>query len=890
MMEPPMADVSTSSANDTPVATPTLDSVDESSHVASESPSVSDVNLQVPKGLSGQHPGSDLEALLKQHEEIIDWNAAVETAITENPSLLKADPELSDAVKKPPVAQVLEFRPPFYAFITGISFQAKKEDIYYFFGGPKKLEDVHIYTNPPHGNLPGRFSGDAMLKLKSLNALIDVLKMDGEELFSRCINVYHVMPGSRDRKRYTALQLENVRLAPVYHQNDRGHYRQDSRASAGHVQRESYSPRQGNQPPARNAYPPPQQQKTQHVREKFMPKRESNDVRAFQQQGQVIYQQPQPSMAHHQGPPQPRQSMHAPYPPQGGYNRVPPSGQTWTENTAMEIKEKPAPVQRQSSADIFGTKPVDTSKKMLEIQKKLESEQTRTPRESESSVHHQPPHYGDRRSGEYRQPGGHNRMSSNSSSMQSLSQQQQFQPTRILTNTNHQYQQRKQSIESSNYPVPLNQCHPNSRESTQHLDAAPSQPRSEIPETNQWDNSMAEQVLNADAVSRLDSEVGREQMQHHTGGGPKRQMSGTGRSGSESSANYQQGPAQHYQREQQPFHPNQKTYKKQPSRESTGGGVYSRRPQQYQQQRSQRSDNRDIREERGRVDKYPETQKSDLNENKAVRDDERHHQQQLRTKQGGQHHHKGPARGGGGGQDRGGSPRRSPPRVAKESIHNIQNYIQKENQNAKVSDSQSHDQQSQPPSGQNTLRRHNKRTFVNQSRDNRHKDHKYEDGPHMPANVRKKQSMDSKLDETVRDGQQKEPSQSGGKSNYHYGGRGGGPRQNRSDSTPSNIDSTQKITQEKPKDIPKEASKEVNEQPPPDPVSSTLRASVQQTDAQQQDNVNSPQKNPSTPPANGGGSTKKKDSKKKAKKDAGASSVTTQNKFSALTDCKEFEV
>lgn len=78
-----------------------------------------------------------------------------------------------------------------------------------------------------------------------------------------------------------------------------------------------------------------------------------------------------------------------------------------------------------------------------------------------------------------------------------------------------------------------------------------------------------------------------------------------------------------------------------------------------------------------------------------------------------------------------------------------------ENQNAKVSDSQSHDQQSQPPSGQNTLRRHNKRTFVNQSRDNRHKDHKYEDGPHMPANVRKKQSMDSKLDETVRDGQQK---------------------------------------------------------------------------------------------------------------------------------------
>ncbi|KAI1730817.1 hypothetical protein Ddc_03534 [Ditylenchus destructor] len=883
MMEPPMADVSTSSANDTPVATPTLEGADDASQLASESPSVSDVNLQVPKGLSGQHPGSDLEALLKQHEEIIDWNAAVETAIIENPSLLTADPELSDAVKTPSVAQVLELRPPFYAFITGISFQAKKEDIYYFFGGPKKLEDVHIYTNPPHGNQPGRFSGDAMLKLKSLDALIEVLKMDGEELFSRLVNVYHVMPGNREKKRYTPLQLENVRLAPVYHQNDRAHYRQDSRPSAGNAQRESYSPRQGNQPPPRNTYPPPQQQK-QHM--KFMPKRESNDVRAFQQQGQAIYHQQQPPMAHHQGPPQSRQSMQAPYPPHGGYNRVPPSGQTWTENAPMEIKEKPAPVQRQASADIFGTKPVDTSKRFEEIEKKLESEQkTRTPRESESSVHHQPPHYGDRRSGEYRQPGGHNRMSSNSSSMQSLSQQQPFHPLRILTNSNNQ--QRKQSVDSGHFPVPLNKCHPNSRGSTQHLDTAPSQPKSEVPETNQWDNSMAEQVLNVDAVSGLDSEVGREQMHHHTGGAPKREMSGTGRSGSESSANYQQGPAQHYQREQQPYQPNQKSHKKQLPRDSTGGGGYSRRPQQYQPQRSQRSDNRDIREERGRIDKHSETQKSDHNENKVVRDDERPHQQQPRSKQGGQHHHKAAGARGGGGQDRGGSPRRSPPRVAKESINNIQNYIQKDVPNAKVSDPQNHDQQSQPPSGQNTLRRQNKQlTFVNKSRP---KDHKYEDGSHRHANVRKKQSIDSKLDETVRDGQQKESNQSGGKSNYHYNARGGGPRQNRSDSTPSNIDSAQKI-QDKPKDIPKEASKEVNEQPPPDPVSSTPRASIQQSDVQQADNVNSPQKNPSTPPSNGGGSTKKKDSKKKAKKDANASSVTTNNKFSALTDCKEFEV
>lgn len=39
---------------------------------------------------------------------------------------------------------------------------------------------MHIYMNPPRRNQPGRFSGDAMLELKSLDALVEVLKMDGE--------------------------------------------------------------------------------------------------------------------------------------------------------------------------------------------------------------------------------------------------------------------------------------------------------------------------------------------------------------------------------------------------------------------------------------------------------------------------------------------------------------------------------------------------------------------------------------------------------------------------------------------------------------------------------------------------------------------------------------
>ena len=79
-----------------------------------------------------------------------------------------------------------------------------------------------------------------------------------------------------------------------------------------------------------------------------------------------------------------------------------------------------------------------------------------------------------------------------------------------------------------------------------------------------------------------------------------------------------------------------------------------------------------------------------------------------------------------------------------------------QHQNAKGPDTQDHDQQSQPPSGQNTRHRQGKLTFVsNKHRDNRQKDYKNEDGVHRPGNIRKKQSFDSKLDETARDDQRK---------------------------------------------------------------------------------------------------------------------------------------
>ncbi|KAI1719063.1 hypothetical protein DdX_06184 [Ditylenchus destructor] len=148
-----------------------------------------------------------------------------------DPSLYNANFELSEEMRKKKemsATRHLKFRSPFYVLCTGIGFQAKMEDVYYFFGGPKNVEDVHIYMNPPRRNQPGRFSGDAMLELKSLDALVEVLKMDGEKLFSRLINVYHVIPGSRKCKRYSALHLKNV-LASARQQENRDHYKLDYR-------------------------------------------------------------------------------------------------------------------------------------------------------------------------------------------------------------------------------------------------------------------------------------------------------------------------------------------------------------------------------------------------------------------------------------------------------------------------------------------------------------------------------------------------------------------------------------------------------------------------------------------------------------------------------------
>ncbi|KAI1730149.1 hypothetical protein Ddc_02833 [Ditylenchus destructor] len=151
----------------------------------------------------------------------------------------------------------------------------------------------------------------------------------------------------------------------------------------------------------------------------------------------------------------------------------------------MEIKEKVGPVQSllalKPFARNFGIKHVDMVEKMMIIKKKLlEGEQ-------KSSVHYQPTLHVDGRS-------GYDRISSNLPFMQSVSQP--FQSVRILKslsgnnylaislNADHQYQQRKQSVELGNNNVPMNQCHETVRGFTQNSENALTQPRREMKYTS----------------------------------------------------------------------------------------------------------------------------------------------------------------------------------------------------------------------------------------------------------------------------------------------------------------------------------------------------------------------------------------------------------------------
>uniref|UniRef100_A0A915DEK6 Uncharacterized protein n=1 Tax=Ditylenchus dipsaci TaxID=166011 RepID=A0A915DEK6_9BILA len=690
-----------------------------------------------------------LDALLLQHSEIGDWSAIVDKQIIENP--LPLETNLRNPRHK--AQQPAELRSPFYAYVYGVNFAARKVDIFYFFGGTKmQVADLHLYTN--NAQQQPRFNGDCLILATGFESLVEMLCKDGQELMGRKINIDYVSPTNQERKRYSQQQLDNARHVPApvisYNQNSRGdnYSRQDSSRNAdqynsgsggNNQNRSSFSPRgasqqQQNSSSGQSSFQQKQQQDQQR-RSKFMPNKASNDVRSIQPGGG------QPAYNQNQRPPSAAVPSNQ-YDRQSSYQqqRSNPPNQAWSSNEnnfqQHQGEDKHLAPVVVKKADIFGAaKPVNTAKREQEIAAKLAEErmlakEAQLQQQQQNATGVAPP-------ANQQQP--QQFFNSNSSQAPRHSMGSNSSSSSPFTNP------RKKSI-SEAHPVPLNQCHPPKRGS---VEAVSTSNQETTDTTNQWSPELPQE----EEVDQMAGNISVARQSNVSGRGY-----GTGaRSGSESSSNFnhQQRPRTNQRNNRQQQHKdghhgnvrNDNHY----NRDAGRFNPSSQTQQPHGQYHDHRSGGGNATLPRSNQQQHYNNHHNHHRSNNNVNNDEAQHRQgqQGHTKSSSNQHQRSPPR-----------------RLGKGQIDIINKLVTPDQQQAAKADSKPSSNQQQPhskgppfPSSNHVGGHgHGRRVshYVNSNRAEGNNRTGGEGGGTLPrqsihARMSKKQSMDSKMDDSARE-------------------------------------------------------------------------------------------------------------------------------------------